>query len=422
MDVVRLGLPYTTEYKPDLLIEGWSSMIWTERFQEFGDFELRTPLVLETMRDLPEDTLISHLKTGEVMIVENREITMSAEGHYELVVTGRSLTSFLEHRHLEGKYKKRRPLRKAYSPTGAAAVLLYNSIDNNTGKDVTREDDYVWNETDRLPNVSITDSVPVDGSTEDWFVREGPMFPQLDKILTRGDLWVRTIRPSGTDATIIKVRAFNERGDIDRTWTTDIQSLRFDLYKGLDRSHQQSVNPRVSFNYIHGDIEAAKYLFSIKDYKTACEVMSEVGGWDIYRNDTQKAFSGLKRRVMSIDFGEPEYPDKPVDPGKNATQAQNNKYEEDLAVWRNRVDNIDTRFKNANAKDAETELRKRRKVSVFTGTVSPYAMHEFNRDYYLGDTVTMYGDFDQTETMIVTEYTIAEDAEGERSYPGLIMA
>jgi hypothetical protein len=241
--------------------------------------------------------------------------------------------------------------------------------------------------------------------------------------MERDDLGLRTIRPSGTNATVAKILwGLENRGDIERTWTTDIQSLRFDVFRGLDRSHNQSVNPRVSFNYIHGDIEEAKYLFSNKDYKTACEVMSEVGGADIYRNSTQQEYTGLQRRVMSVDFGEPEYPDKPVDPGKNATKNQNDKYEEDLAVWRNKVSNIDNRFKNANAKDALTELRRRRKVSVFTGTVSPYAMHEFKRDYNLGDTVTMYGDFDQTETMIVAEYTVAEDAEGERSFPGLIMA
>jgi hypothetical protein len=422
MEVVRLGLPYNSVYTPDALIEGYSSMIWTERYQEAGEFELKTNKVSETLSLLPEMTLISLRDTWEVMMVETRSIGVDSEGRPELTVTGRSLDAFLEMRHVEAPYKKRRKLRKAYSATGASAVLLWNSTVNSSGKDVTRAGDYIWTDKDKIPNVAISDSVANLGSNRRWWVREGPLYSQLMNIMARGDLGLRTIRPNGSSAMIVSIKtALAERGDIVRTWTTDIGALRFDIFDGINRSHTQSTNSEVAFNYHRGDIDQENYLFSIREFRTHCEVMSEVGGSDVTRNANQAAYTGLERRVMSWDGGEPEYPDKPEDPGKNATQAENNQYETDLAAWKNEVAAIKAEFLADNADDALRTLKRARKVSLFTGDITPTAPYEFKTHYNLGDTVSLYGNYNQTEAMVVSEYVRTEDSEGDRGYPGLTL-
>lgn len=419
MDVVRLN---SSSYLPEDLIEGYDSLIWTERFQTPGDFEMQTPMVQEGLSLLPEGTFLSILQSDEVMRVETRLIKEDEEGRRMLTVSGRSVTSILESRHVEAPYGKRRKMAKKYSPTGAMAVLMWNVIDNHANKDVTRANDFPWTSKDKIPNVSISDSVPVDGTLRNWWLEQGPLWPQLEKIMLDGDLGLRTIRPESGPMTRIAVEsALANRGDIQREVITDVTSLRFDIYKGLDRSHQQATNSVVGFNHIQGHIENDEYLFSNQDHKTACEVMTGVGGDDVYRSG-DAGLTGWDRRVMSYDGGEPEYPkEKPTYPGKNASNADQTKYENDLAEWQNKKAEVDAEFLSDVEEDALRELKKQRRVKLFSGDISPLAPYVYRTHYKLGDFVTLYGDYNQTERMVVSEYIRTEDAEGDRGYPGLIL-
>ena len=101
MDFVRLGAAYSTSYHPDQLIEGYISLIWTERFQNPGEFQLKS-YDIDRMKDLlPVDTLVSHLETKEVMRVETHLIEMEGEGEDAtpvITITGRTAYAILEDR------------------------------------------------------------------------------------------------------------------------------------------------------------------------------------------------------------------------------------------------------------------------------------------------------------------------------------
>lgn len=427
MDIIRLGAPFSSMYLPDnSVIEGYSSMIWTERYQTFGEFELRTVRVSELMALLPEMTLISHRDTDEVMVVESHIIETDDDEVETLLVKGRSLDAFLEHRHVEAKYNKKRKLRKNYPSAGAAQVLVWNSVDNASGKDVTREDDFSWTTKDRIPNVMVSDSVDDYDDNRRWWVQEGPLYPQLMDILVRGDLGIRVLRPDGpyesTNIQRVTVdSALATRGNITRDLIATTTALRFDIYQGKDRSHTQSTLPVVGFNYIRDDIENDNYIFSVKDYKTACEIMSGKGGPDVYRNGTQEAYVGLERRVMSFDAGEPEEPDKPTYPGKNASDAEQTQYDTKLSDWEDKVEEITAEFLEDAEKDALRGLKKTNKVYLFSGDISPLADYTYKTHYNLGDTVTLYGKYGETERMIVSEYVRTDDADGDSGYPGLVL-
>lgn len=447
MEVVRLGERYTSAYEPDELIEGYSSMIWTERFLTPGEFQLTTPRIDECLALLPEDTLISHLGTGEVMMVENHVIDTDDNGNEVLVVTGRDLKTMLEHRHVESKYQKRRKMRKNYSAAAGLAVLLYNSFNNDSGKDVTRGDpnpwdddhakeDYSWNTVDQLPNVVITDSVPNPGSgvAKRWWLTEGELWAQFEVFMRKYDIGLRTIRPSGgSSGEIITVKAtpLADRGEIVRTAGTGITALRLDLYSGLDRSHSQSTNPRVSFSVTQGDLDRAQYLWSHKDYKTLVEVMSGAGVGDQSRNAAQKAYSGWQRRVGAIDGGAPDIPDEPKRPKdlrKNATQAEKSAWHDEIDAWRvkhgkweTRRDNILAEFKEDAQDDAKAYLKAHKAVKMLSGSVSPNTPYQYGVDYGLGDRVTIFGDYGMSEDMIVSEFVRTDDQDGDRGYPGLTL-
>jgi hypothetical protein len=417
-------------------------MIWTERFIDDGEFEMKTPYIDSTKAALPEGTLISHLDTEEVMQVEDHKVEVDDDGNEVLTITGRSLTAFpKEHRHVEGVYQKKRKMRRTYSYVAAAAVLLYNAIDNTSGKDLTRGDktaddvkdnDFASPQSalDKLPNIAITDSVAVDGAAKTQWLTEGPLGPQLLNMMLKGDFGFRTIRPKAdTNLSVVTVSAvLATRGDITRTPNIGISALCFDLYSGLDRTDAQSTNPRVIFNYLHGHFDGEEYFWSAKQYKTVIELMSTYPPGDVYRAG-MSAYSGFARRVGSFDAGTPELPPEPAKPkelGKNATKAEKEARADEMdkwllqhGRWENKRDVIVGEFKTNAIEDAEAELKKTRRVSMFTGDISPIAPYEYKRDYDLGDLVTLYGDYKQVANMVVSEFIRTEDADGDRGFPGL---
>ena len=103
MEVLRLN---PTTYLPDSLVEGYTSMIWTERYLENGEFEMKTPKVSETKALIPENSMLSLLDTQEVMFVETHSIGRDSNGISELTVKGRTFETFLQKLYLQDNSKE----------------------------------------------------------------------------------------------------------------------------------------------------------------------------------------------------------------------------------------------------------------------------------------------------------------------------
>lgn len=442
MDFVRLGERYSTDYLPTDLIEGYNSLIWTERFQAPGEFELKSFNVDGLSKLLPEDTLVSHLETREVMQVETHEINMVGEGadaRPEIAIRGRSAISILDHRWIEAPYQKKRRMRKKYTASGALSVLLYNAVDNGSGKDVTRGDDdpeisgkndYSWPEHERITAIAVTETVSARGENRWWQLEQGILWEQFQQIMIDADLGLRMIRPVDklTPGTVITVKtALDERGTIVRTDNPDIRALQFNVYQGVDRTSGEG---SVKFSLLQGHLDKPTYLTSKALYKTFVEVMSgEINVKDVTR-EGEGELAGWKRRVMGFDAGSPELPDEPKEPKKpksNATKAEKTAYDkaydkwvDDHAHWANKRDTIVDDFREEATKLAGRELKKARRVNMFSGDVSSLSPYIYKTHYDLGDTVLLVGDYDKTAEMVVAEYVRTEDANGDRGFPGLV--
>lgn len=439
MDLVKLGEPYSTHYLVTDLIEGYRSLIWTERYVAPGEFELKTHQIEKTRELLPEGTFVSHLETHETMVVETHEINMTGEGADalpELTVRGRSLDSIFEHRHVEANYQKKRTMRKEYTATGAAAVLIFNAVNNTSGADLTRgtsdpdnEDEqnhYPWNAKDALPNVAVSDSVSLWGPSRWWQLENGLLQPQLTAILESDDLGLRCVRPTLNNAArIVTVSsALASRGDITRTNVDNVVQLCFDIYKGTDRSSY------IHFSQGQGHLTSVQRLQSNQQHKNVVKMLSELNMHDVY-TATGQDLVGWRRRTMIFDAGTPELPpapEKPDEPGDKATPAQRKAYrqaidawKEKRAKWLNRRGAIIDRFTIEQEKRAISELKKAHKIDVISGDVSESTPYIYNKDYFLGDTVSVRGDYDASSKMVVAEYIRTEDENGDRGIPGLVV-
>lgn len=396
MDVLRLD---NETYLPDILIQDYESMIWTERYAEPGDFVLTTKHVGLTKSQLPINSLISLLDTKEVMIVENHAIAINDEGDVELVVTGRSWDSFMEQRtivgDLEGFPKKGSWLtQKAYTPGTAAALLIWNHmVDNDpivTGaNDNTHGVTYVGDPQDVFEKLRVTRTrTQAAGITsKKRLIEPGYVADKVLDFLARGNLGVRTIRPYGQSAEIL---SFESDGDAVETTNGNVQSrLILDVYKGVNRSFTQDENTKVTFNAEKNHFDKESYLWSKKTYKNIAYINTKFGTIQTLAPWVAGAGDEMDRRVLYIQA-------------------------EDKEDGVSEADYLDTITDKA-----EAELEKYRRRIWFQGEVIPDGPYKYKRDYDLGDKVTLKGDYNVKEVMRVIENIRTQDFEGDRDQPTL---
>jgi hypothetical protein len=420
MDLLRLD---QTDYNPDVLIEGYSSLIWTERYLDAGEFELKTADILRTKNLLPEGSLISHRETDEVMMVESHLIGKNQEGFNELTVKGRSLVTFTEHRYLEGAYpKKKFKMLREYTPAEAAVVVLWNALVNPSKNDVTIAGDNTRSDLDKVPNVLVTNSVaPGTGINRRRWLEGGQVYPQVVNLLTAGRLGMRTMRPNGSSGRVVDV-TISDKGVISYDQRDDILNLRFDVYDGLDRSREQNDRDPVVFSFASDYLKEPSYLWSIVGYETLVLVVSGVGTRRFFRiRKRDEDLSGLERRVLWIDGGEPDLEEIPEKPDRDDGAT-----DQDIQQWKDKRDRIRERNATARAEfledltdAADVALEAHERIRLFDAKITSASPYEYKVHYNLGDKVSLIGEYEFDQKMQVVEHVRTEDAAGDVGYPGL---
>ena len=391
MDLLRL---HPDTYLPDMLIEGYESLIWTERFRNNGELQLKTGRVSASQAVLPEGSLVTLRDSNEVMLIESHSLVYPDDGGRKLTIAGRSLETFLENRAQLGPvYREAWAPLMAYTDSEFISLLLWNHMVNATDQDPT----FVGTKDalTAVPMVVVTNSSTLNSIIEDWVLNEGMVYQMLRQFLDFGELGVRNIRPVKSTGNIMTFDTSStaNRGMVTKTLTSNIQQLRMDVYNGTDRTRHQDVVPAVIFHYESGHIDEPEYFMSIKDRKDLALVNTSVGGGVVWPNTVippNTAVSGLNRRILYLDGGSME-------------------------------DGADVdAFEKAVIQQAHLELSKHPHAVLFDGAISAQAPYEYNRDYFLGDRVTLMGEYGFEESMVISEYVRTQDDSGEYGYPGLV--
>jgi hypothetical protein len=389
MDVLRLN---SSTFLPDTLIEGYSSMIWTERNVEAGEFQLKSNLIAQTQLTLPERSMITLRDTKEVMIVESHSIDHSDDGP-ELTVTGRTFETFLENRGLMPTvYGEGWPVYKEYTPSDMLSLLLWIHLVNSSGEDPTRPDTLMDLYT-AIPNLVVTNSASRPETASNWTLEASIAYQRVRDFLTLAKLGIRNIRPTDTSGSVVSFDTSRtiSRGEITKTVMDSITQLRVDVYDGADRTRNQTALGPVIFHYDSGHIDSPSYLFSSKDLKNMVQLYTSYGNLDIWPEGGDPMVSGLDRRVLLVDGG------------SQGDQDIND-------------------FMALATQKAFIELSRRGRTVLFDGAISHVSPYVYNRDYFLGDQVTLLAEYGFEQSMIVSEYVRTEDSDGDHGYPGLTLA
>lgn len=249
-------------------IDVFESLIWTERYNGYGDFEFYTPMsqdILEVVNAIQKrmenlyDCYVYLKDTGGVMVIEDLEITTDAESGDRLTITGRGLESLLERRIVWDKTTLNSKLQYGVNR------LINESIIN--------------------PNISER-RIP-------GFIFKESSDEYINNLTIRAQYTGDNLYEA-----ILAICSTNNLG-FDVTLNSDNQ-FEFMLTYGADRSYSQSKNPYVVFSTKFENIVSSDYLESGKTLKTITLVAGEGEGTERTRVTVGNG-SGLQRKELYTD-------------------------------------------------------------------------------------------------------------------------
>lgn len=343
------------EYKSIDIIDTFNSLIWTDRYYGYGDFELNTACSPYLFSILQKGNHLWCKDSEHLMIIEEREMTANSEDGMTLTVSGRSLESILYRRIVWNQTILNAPLQDCVEK-----ILNENVISPTDSKRKIENFIFQKNEIQSLSEEENIQS-------------------QL-----RGE-WVY-------DAILDMCKEKNIGFKLLRT---DDGNFVFSLYEGIDRSYNQIVNPYVIFSSNFDNIEDSSYLDKDTDYKNVVLVAGEGEGSDrktVEVSLDDKAYSGLDRRETF----------------ENASDISSTT-ESGTVSSQDYLNQLSQRGKEV--------LGDSGIYQYFDGTIDTNRVFKYRRDFSLGDIIQLENEYGIESRARITEIIMSHDSEGEKTYP-----
>lgn len=352
--------------QPAKLVENYDSLIWTERFNTIGDFQIQTGDIDRFMTVLPEGTLVSLRESNVPMIVETHNIVRKKNKPTNLIIKGRSFESILDRRIAVSAVSA--GLGDWNVVAKIPSDVAYYIIEKICVEGILSADDI-------FPGSLVQFNVPADyltstGPNRSFSVPRGNLLNAVITFLqaeAKADATTTPATPAVVQHGIRGVRP-NAAGT----------AIAIQIYTGTDRSGT------VYFDGTRDLLDDGSYLFSKVGSATTAVVLGQSTALTLEAGAS--APSGMDRRVILVD-------------GTNSGVSD----EETLA------------------EHGKMSLAEAHETAIFDGSInqdlSPYV---YGVDYNLGDIVRLVGDYGLDEKARVTEYIRAEDTKGVKSYPTLV--
>lgn len=253
------GLILNSNFESIEPIDGFKSLIWVDRFQKYGDFELYLGMADDILEYIVPDYYFWLGDSEHTMIIEDYNIkTDIEEGNY-VVVTGRSLESILERRivwgtiTLSGNFQDQ--VEKLLNETIINPIIKERKIDN-----------FVFKRSEDRRVTSLTIDAQYTGSN---------VYDIIQKNCEEKKIGFKVI-------------------------LTEDNLFEFGLYAGDDRTYDQTKNPYVEFSPNNDNIINSSYYESIRSLKNTALVAGEGEGAS-RKTLAIGSEKGISRRELFVD-------------------------------------------------------------------------------------------------------------------------
>lgn len=349
-------------------INNWDSVAWTERYQTPGSFEINAKLSSGLRTFLPVGSFISHIRTLDIMMVEDHQISEDTDTDPEIKITGRSLQAILDQRVVGQNWNW------AVPPASLAVSQYVLAAQVTWLQATTLINDHIKTGTvltagDAIPNLEALNDVSLTGTvSEQRTIARGEVLTRLHELLDIDNIGVRVIR------------RHNFPGLPSSGTTTKLL-----IHDGADKRSKVIFSPK------NGDIDAADYLWSLRNYKTAALVSGK-----FVEQMVAGSFTGRNKRVMLVDGQDIDGHYETTPTGGTLTTVRNA-----MTVRGNQA------------------LKAQRKLELSKVDISSTPTYRYRVDYDIGDLVSVETSFGSIAPMRVVEHVEVMDENGESSYPTL---
>lgn len=362
------------------VVDRFESLIWTERFVDAGDFELKLHSTPANRRRFVPGIQLAINESYRVMTVETVENSTDDEGRSILQVKGRSLEAILED-------------RVAWPSPQIAAVAKPQWSINGTPGNVVRE---MFRRVCVNGEGSLNDKIP--------FIAEGTMFPQ-DNIPEPPYTINHLQDPASLYDAIKNVCDLYDLG-FRLIRDHDNSKLYFNVYTGSDRTSGQKLLAPVIFAPELDNLQNTSSLHTIEGAKNVAYVYSEgQGSVIVYPDDVDPEVEGFERRMMLVQANDIKASEETTDSETGVTTPA---FTQEQVI-------------SALIQKGREELSKKRAFQAFDGEIDQNSSYRYGVHYNLGDLVEIRNVDGEANNMRVTEQIFVSDKEGERSYPTLTL-
>jgi hypothetical protein len=366
MEVFTLNRNFQKEF----IIDGFSSVIWTERYYGDSEVELTTSLTPRSISRLPVGTFLGIKDSDEVMILETANMESGS-----LKLKGISLLSWLDNRFVRASAAHEDRYLYLTGPVGQLLWDLVYYFTNPTSPYLDGTTDIGIANPSQLaiPGIDLGD-YDTSGDEVTLGIPYGPLYKAMKDIATTYEIGMKLTLDDVTDVSY---------------------SLGFRSYRGLDRTSSQIVNQVVRFSPDMESFTDIKELQSISGFKTLAYTFAPGNPGGLATTPgvsrlTGSQYSGFDLRAM-MEFEEDITTDQ---------------VGTDAAVL---LDILNSRADNA--------LTKNPFVKAVDGEIVPESQLKYGIHYNLGDIIEVQGNSGTVNAARVTEYIRSQDATGEKAYP-----
>lgn len=340
------------------------SIIWTERYASYGDFNLVIPDDPALKATLVEGTFLWTPDSKEAMIVD----TISTEAGL-CTLTGPALSGFLLQRILRDSWTAD---KDSWQLTGAAGAIAAQIVSDMciAGGLMDGSGILLLGANEIIPNLSL--GAQASGTSISVAVGYGNVYDGVKSVCALDTVGFAIYLNMGVGS----------------------YELKFETYRGLDRTTDQSDNAIVIFEPALDSLAEVKQLRSTAGYKNVAIVwpngITAQNQMGIAYAPGSSGLIGFDRRTLMISASD-------VNAADYSTP--------DLVA-----------ILNQKAKDA---LANNNFVRMTDGQIVPQGSFKYGVDYSLGDILELRANDGVSQAARVTEYIRSKNSSGSAEYPTL---
>jgi len=330
------------------IVDSYTSLIWTRRYSKCGEFELNIALTTENLALLVRTNIIYKKDDSEAGYIVDRNIKQDADGKEVLNIKGRFLTGYLKGRITFG-------------------TKILNSTSEITMRTLITDNCITPTDNKRIIDKLVLSPLKSYSGNVNYQVSNKNLTDEIEDLSSESNL--------------------GHRINLDIT----NKQLSFEVYKGIDRSANQEINPKCIFSKEFENVMEQEYTDSFNNYKN----MAFVNGVYTYQqkyivttvnedgSTTEEEKTEDIKVNQSVTIGDSVGLDRYeifVDGGDISSTGKNDAGE-DIAIDQQASLDILTGKGN-------TELAQYEEVETFDSKINLNSNLKYKIDFDLGDIVT----------------------------------